>query len=135
MDADGAYSDYNMQSHDNGLGWTRWQQEGDIATHPKLVLNGNKASNSISSRYLEDGSFFRLRNITIGYTLPKSLTDKLSMQSARVFVSADNIFTLSKFSGMDPEVRLESSAYELAGTYSTNYPVPMSITAGIDVKF
>lgn len=135
MDADGAYSDYNMQSHDNGLGWTRWEQEGDIATHPKLVLNGNKASNSISSRYLEDGSFFRLRNITIGYTLPKSLTDKLSMQSARVFVSADNIFTLTKFSGMDPEVRLESSAYELAGTYSTNYPVPMSITAGIDVKF
>ncbi len=135
MDGDGAYSDYNMQSHYNGLGWTRWTQEGDIATHPKLVLNGNKASNSISSRYLEDGSFFRLRNITLGYTLPKSVTDKLSMSSARVFISADNILTLTKFSGMDPEVRLESSAYELAGTYSTNYPVPMSITAGIDVKF
>ena len=135
MDGDGAYSDYNMQSHNNGLGWTRWEQEGDIATHPKLVLNGNKSSNSISSRFLEDGSFFRLRNITLGYEVPKSVTKRLSMSSARVFISADNILTLSKFSGMDPEVRLESSAYELAGTYSTNYPVPMSITAGIDVKF
>ena len=135
MDGDGAYSDYNMQSHDNGLGWVRWEQEGDIATHPKLVLNGNKSSNSISSRFLEDGSFFRLRNITLGYEVPKSIAKKLSMSSARVFISADNILTLSKFSGMDPEVRLESSAYELAGTYSTNYPVPMSITAGIDVKF
>lgn len=135
MDGDGAYSDYNMMSHDNGLGWSRWEQEGDIATHPKLILNGNKASNSISSRYLEDGSFFRLRNITLGYTLPQNVCEKLSMSSARVFISADNIFTLSKFSGMDPEVRLESSDYYLAGTYSTNYPVPMSISAGLDIKF
>ena len=135
MDGDGAYSDYNMQSINNGLGWSRWEQEGDVATHPKLVLNGNKSSNSISSRYLEDGSFFRLRNITLGYNVPKSITSKLSMSSARVFISADNILTLTKFSGMDPEVRLESSDYYLAGTYSTNYPVPMSVTAGIDVKF
>ena len=135
MDGDGAYSDYNMQSIDNGLGWTRWEQPGDQATHPKLVLNGNKSSNSISSRYLEDGSFFRLRNITLGYEVPKSVTDKLSMSSARVFISADNILTLTKFSGMDPEVRLESSNYYLAGTYSTNYPVPMSVTVGVDVKF
>ena len=135
MDGDGAYSDYNMQSINNGLGWTRWEQPGDQATHPKLVLNGNKSSNSISSRYLEDGSFFRLRNITLGYEVPKSVTDKLSMSSARVFISADNILTLTKFSGMDPEVRLESSNYYLAGTYSTNYPVPMSVTVGVDVKF
>ena len=60
MDSDGQSQDYNMMSLNNGLGWSRWQKEGDIATHPKPVLNGNKSAHSVSSRYLEDGSFFRL---------------------------------------------------------------------------
>ena len=140
MDSDGAYTDYNQMSHDNGLGWIRWQKgdpdgTNDIATHPRLVLNGNKNSCKPSSRQLEDGSFFRLRNVTLSYDLPQSLIKKVKMSSARIFVSADNLWTLSKFSGMDPEVRLESSTWSLAGSYSNNYPVPMSISAGIDVKF
>lgn len=139
MDADGAYTDYNQMSIYNGLGWVRWDPDDedtwDIATHPKLVLNGNKSSNSISSRYLEDGSFFRLRNVTLAYDLPKNLLQTVKMSSARVYVSADNILTLSRFSGMDPEVRLEGSTYHLAGSYSMNYPVPMSVVLGIDVKF
>ncbi|MDY3979201.1 MAG: SusC/RagA family TonB-linked outer membrane protein [Tidjanibacter sp.] len=135
MDSDGAYTDYNMMSIDNGLGWSRWEEAGDVATHPKVMVNGNKSAHAISSRYLEDGSFFRLRNVTLSYTMPAKMAEKLSMKGARIFVSADNILTLSRFSGMDPEVRLEGSAWELAGTYSTNYPVPMSVTAGIDIKF
>lgn len=139
MDSDGAYTDYNQMSHNNGLGWVRWDPDDestwDSATHPKLVLNGNKNSNKPSSRQLEDGSFFRLRNVTLGYDLPKTLLDKARISSARVFVSADNLLTLTKFSGMDPEVRLERSTYYLAGSYSNNYPVPMSVSLGIDVKF
>lgn len=135
MDSDGAYNDYNMQSHKNGLGWTRWEYEGQEATHPKLKLQGNRDANSVSSRYLEDGSFFRLRNVTLAYDVPAAIVKKAGMSSVRVFVSADNILTLSKFSGMDPEVRLESSGYSLAGTYSENYPVPMSVSVGLDVKF
>ena len=139
MDSDGAYTDYNQMSHDNGLGWVRWDKDDEstwtTATHPKLVLNGNKNSCKPSSRQLEDGSFFRLRNVTLSYELPKTLINKIRMSSARVYVSADNIWTLSKFSGMDPEVRLEGSTYYLAGSYSNNYPVPMSISLGVDVKF
>ncbi len=139
MDSDGAYPDYNQMSHDNGLGWVIWDKDDDstwdIATHPKLVLNGNKNSNKPSSRQLEDGSFFRLRNVTLSYDLPAKLLNKAKMSSARVFLSGDNLFTLTKFSGMDPEVRLEGSQYYLAGSYSNNYPVPMSISLGIDVKF
>ena len=135
MDSDGAYPDYNQMSHDNGLGWTYWQKEGDIATHPKLVLNGNKNSNKPSSRQLEDGSFFRLRNVTLSYDLPGKLIEKIKMSGARVYVSADNLLTISKFSGMDPEVRLEGDQWHLAGSYNNNYPVPMSVTAGIDIKF
>lgn len=140
MDSDGAYTDYNQMSHDNGLGWIRWQKgdpdgTNDIATHPRLVLNGNKNSCKPSSRQLEDGSFFRLRNVTLSYDFPKSLIKHVKMSSARVFVSADNLLTISRFSGMDPEVRLEATSWSLAGSYSNNYPVPMSVSVGVDIKF
>ena len=139
MDSDGAYTDYNQMSHDNGLGWVRWDKDDestwDIATHPRLVLNGNKNSCKPSSRQLEDGSFFRLRNVTLSYDLPKKVIKHVGMSGARVYVSADNLLTLSKFSGMDPEVRLESSTWSLAGSYSNNYPVPMSVSLGVDIKF
>ncbi len=135
MDSDGAYTDYNMMSHDNGLGWSRWEKPGDIATHPKPALNGNKSAHAISSRYLEDGSFFRLKNVTLSYDFPKSWMSRIRFQGLRLYVSADNVATASRFSGMDPEVRLEGTDWELAGTYSTNYPVPMSIVGGIEITF
>ena len=136
MDSDGAYSNQNLMSHNNGLGWVRWTTEGQTnATHPKLENGAPKKPNSVSSRYLEDGSFFRLRNVTLSYDVPATVTNKLGMASARVFVSADNVLTFTKFSGMDPEVRLETSGSTLAGTYAENYPVPMTVSVGVDVKF
>lgn len=135
MDSDGASTNYNMVSLDNGLGWSRWEEPGDVATHPKLTLNGNKAAQSVSSRYLEDGSFFRLRNVTLSYNIPESFAKKLRMKGARVYVSADNLFTLTRFSGADPEVSLESSSWELAGMYSMNYPVPRTFVGGIEITF
>lgn len=135
MDSDGVYTDYNQMSIDNGLGWSRWKEPGDIATHPKPVSGGNNNANSISSRYIEDGSFLRLKNVTLSYSLPKKVLAKMRMQDFRVFVSGDNLWTLSKFSGMDPEVRLESTQYELAGMYSMNYPVGRVITLGVNFKF
>ncbi|MBR5830758.1 MAG: SusC/RagA family TonB-linked outer membrane protein, partial [Tidjanibacter sp.] len=94
-----------------------------------------RKTNSISSRYLEDGSFFRLRNVTLAYDVPASVCKRVGMSGARVFLSADNLLTLSKFSGMDPEVNLETSGSTLAGTYAENYPVPMTVSLGVDVKF
>lgn len=136
MDADGAYINQNMMSHDNGLGWVRWTYEGQTdATHPKLESGTMRKTNSISSRYLEDGSFFRLRNVTLAYDVPASVCKRVGMSGARVFLSADNLLTLSKFSGMDPEVNLETSGSTLAGTYAENYPVPMTVSLGVDVKF
>jgi TonB-linked SusC/RagA family outer membrane protein len=135
MDADGAYTGLNQMSINNGLGWKRWQKEGDVATHPALVAARSDGSNSMSSRYLEDGSFFRLRNVTLSYSLPDSFLKNIKMEGARIYVSGDNILTLSRFSGMDPEVRLDSDTYHHAGMYSHNYPVPLSVVLGIDVKF
>ena len=135
MDADGAYTGLNQMSINNGLGWKRWKKEGDKATHPGLVAARSDGSNGTSSRYLEDGSFFRLRNVTLSYNLPESLLKNIKMEGARVYVSGDNLFTASRFSGMDPEIRLDGDTYHHAGLYSSNYPVPLSVVMGIDIKF
>ena len=140
MDTDGAQQQFNQQSLNNGLGWVRWL-EGDpngtnaIATHPQAKKGGNNGAHNLSSRYLEDGSFFRLRNVTLSYDLPKNLISKIKMSGARIYVSADNLFTYTRFSGMDPEVNLEVGAYSLPGMYADIYPVPMSVVMGIDIKF
>lgn len=135
MDSDGAYTNLNQMSIDNGLGWSRWSEPGDIATHPLPIGGRTDSSNKVSSRFLEDGSFFRLRNVTLSYQLPESVIQKCRMSSARAYLSCDNILTLSRFSGMDPEVRLDADTYHHAGLYSENYPVPLSIALGLEVKF
>lgn len=129
MDSDGAYTDYNMMSHDNGLGWTRWEKPGDIATHPQPKMNGNNDAHQTSSRYLEDGSFFRLKNVTLAYDFPQAWMKKARIQGLKVYVSGDNLATFSKFSGMDPEIDTED------GVYDTNYPVPMTVVGGIQITF
>ena len=136
-DADGAYLGYNQLSiTDSPLGWKRWTAEDpNGATHPKATLNGNKNANQISSRYLEDGSYFRIKNLTVGYDFPTKLISKAHMTKCRIYFTADNLWTASKFSGMDPEITLEKSTYSLAGFYSENYPVGRSFMGGLEISF
>ena len=135
-DADGAYVGYNQMSIKNSVqGWSRWEKAGDVATHPKAMLNGNKNSNAISSRYLEDGSYFRIKNLTVGYDFPTKLIKKAYMTRCRIYFSADNLFTATKFSGMDPEITLTTSTYDLAGMYSNTYPVGRTFQGGVEISF
>ena len=138
IDSDGSYIDYNMMSIDNGLGWVRWDPDDEsthaIATHPRPKQNGNKKSNSVSTRYLEDGSFLRLQNITLAYNINKPIF-KGFVKGGRIYFTADNVLTFTKFSGADPEVNLEGTSWSLAGMFSDNYPVPRSFVFGIDLKF
>lgn len=127
FDADGAYPTYNSMVLQDG--WSRWEKEGDIATHPKAVLNGNLASNKTSSRYLEDGSYLRLRNINLSYDLPVALAGKLRAENVRVYVSGDNLWTWTNFSGMDPEVDLST------GSSVTRYPISKKLMLGVNIDF
>ncbi|MCJ8165685.1 TonB-dependent receptor [Pontibacter sp. E15-1] len=127
FDADGAYPTYNSMVLQDG--WSRWEKEGDVATHPKAVLNGNRASNKTSSRYLEDGSYLRLRNITLSYSLPEAVAGRLRSEGIRVFVSGDNLWTWTDFSGIDPEVDLTS------GYSSTRYPGSKKLMFGVNIDF
>jgi len=136
MDNDGRQAQYNQMSFDNGLGWSRWEKPGDNATHPLPVYGGNKNSTNPSSRFLENGSYLRIRNVNIGYNLPKNILSPLRMTGARVFVSADNLFTFTKFSGADPETSLTSSGISsVAGNINFMYPVNRTFSFGVELKF
>lgn len=125
-DADGAYPTFNQQKLQSG--WNRWEEPGDEATHPELVYGGNNNSNKPSSRYLEDGSYLRLRNLRLGYSIPENILEKLKLKSAEVFFSTDNLFTITDFSGTDPEV---GGDY----TFDNTYPISKHFMFGINLSF
>jgi TonB-linked SusC/RagA family outer membrane protein len=127
FDNDGVYEKYNSMVL--APGWNRWEKAGDIATHPKPYFGGNKSSNATSTRYLEDGSYIRLRNVTIGYDLPVSVINRIKLNRARLYVSGDNLWTGTNFSGPDPEVVLSS------GTSSFRYPISRKILFGVNLSF
>ena len=129
LDSDGAYADYNSMKLKSG--WKRWEKEGDIATHPKAINGGNKNSNKSSSRYLEKGNYFSLRNLSLGYSIPEKLCGKLGLQWVNVSCSADNLFTLTPFSGVSPQLS-DSSTDGYAGTI---YPLSRRIVFGLNVSF
>jgi hypothetical protein len=122
-------------------GKLRWQKQGDIATEPKAVYGGNNNSNLESSRFLEDGSYVRLRNIMIGYDLPEAFLRSIKISNARIYLSGDNLLTLTKFSGMDPEVGVRRNA-ELNGDGGNNfqqdsqkYPISKKFLLGLSIGF
>ena len=128
FDSDGAYETVNMMVLPDG--WNRWEKPGDVATHPRPVFGGNLNSQRLSSRYLEDGSYIRLRNIKLAYELPAGFLSKIKIQSARVFISGDNLWTGTKFSGMDPE-----ASYGLGGgSQYARYPISKRVLFGVNIE-
>ncbi|MET0300623.1 MAG: SusC/RagA family TonB-linked outer membrane protein [Flavitalea sp.] len=127
FDNDGVYEKYNSMVLPSN--WTRWEKPGDIATHPKPYFGGNKSSNQTSTRYLEDGSYVRLRNVTVGYDLPVNFINRVKLSRARIYLSGDNLWTGTKFTGPDPEVVLSS------GTSSFRYPLSRKLLVGVNLSF
>jgi len=138
FDSDGAYPYYNQMVLQDG--WSRWTPENPDATHPRLVYNGGTNSNKTSSRYLEDASFLRMRNITFGYRAPQKFAQKLRVKSIDAYVSGDNLWTATEFSGVDPESALypavrKSGNDNVAGDATSSYPAPKRFTIGVNVSF
>jgi len=133
FDNDGAYIAYNSMKLIDG--WSRWEKEGDIATHPKAVANGNKLSNNVSSRFLEDGSYLRLRNASFSWEVPQSFVRKVKLSSIRLFVTGDNLLTWTNYSGMDPEVSIVGDSWIRPGTGDFKYPISRQVLFGVDVTF
>jgi TonB-linked SusC/RagA family outer membrane protein len=103
----------------------RWQKPGDITDVPKMLLNRDI---NVSTRYLYDGSYIRLRNITLSYDLPEKWITKIGLTGLRIFAQGQNLLTITKYPGQDPEVNYTGEAF-----YS--YPAYKTWTLGLDVKF
>ena len=112
----------------------RWQKPGDItdvpAVNAEYILIGTQA-NSHSSRFLMNGDYVKLRNITLGYTLPSSLTEKFYVSRLRVYVQADNLYTWGnkKYRGFDP------ASVGANGVQWWNFPQPRNVVFGVNVSF
>jgi TonB-linked SusC/RagA family outer membrane protein len=131
-DNDGAYPTFNSVSLSSGPNWNRWEKPGDIATHPQAIWGGNNNSNQASTRYLEDGSYFRLVNVQLSYDLPARWLKKLKLSTGQVYVSGENLFTLTKFSGADIEVGVGSDN-GISGL--DVYPSARRVIFGINLSF
>ncbi|MDP4269328.1 MAG: hypothetical protein Q8909_04285, partial [Bacteroidota bacterium] len=90
---------------------------------------------NLSSRYLDNGSFVRLKSASLSYNLPKSITRKAGISNVKVYVSGTNLITLTKYRGLDPEVSSQSSNQNTAGYDWATAPQPRTITTGINVTF
>ncbi len=107
----------------------RWTTDNPDSDIPRVRANGMQL---YSSRVVEDGSYLRLSNISLGYTLPETLSTKWKLQSVRVFASLNNIYTLTSYSGTDPEVSTRNSVLTPGFDWSA-YPRTTGFTIGINV--
>ena len=96
------------------------------------------AANESNSGYIEDGSFLRMQTLTLGYTLPKSILDKIKFEKIRIYGQVSNVFTLTGYSGLDPQVRTDSdgrSNDRNMGTDFGSYGMPRQFILGVNVTF
>lgn len=133
VDSDGANVGINLMNLQED--WNRWENPGDVATHPVLSRGGSNGAHQTSSRYIESGDYLRLRNISLSYSLPEKVTSRLKLGSARFSISADNLKTFSNFSGMDPDVGFSVQAFSLPGLSYLKYPISRQYTFGFQVEF
>ena len=102
-----------------------WSVDNPTSDIPALTLSDNNNEKRVSSYWVENGSYLKLRTIQLGYNFPQSIASKLSMQRLRMYVSAQNLFTIksSSFTGLDPE------------NPNYGYPIPLNLTFGLNVTF
>lgn len=111
----------------------RWTGEGTSDWYPRISHSDPNQNNRISDRFVEDGSFLRVKNVQLGYTLPESVMQRLQIGKCRVYVAASNLFTFTKYSGLDPEVGTRGTLE--IGIDRGFYPAARSFMAGVNVNF
>jgi len=109
--------------------WTPTHQDTSVPS----FAGTNKSEKLQSNRWLEDGSYLRLKNIMLGYNLPTSLLGGAKISAARIYVSGVNLVTVIKYSGFDPEARTGVDTF--GGIDLASYPAQKSYTVGLNVTF
>lgn len=113
----------------------RWTPDNTASNEPRMTNENRNNNMRFSDRYVEDGSFVKLRNIQIGYTIPASVLSKARLRSVRIYISADNLWRTTKYKGYDPEFgSLYGSPYYY-GVDMATYPQAKTIIGGVNLTF
>lgn len=107
----------------------RWQKPGDVTDIPRV------GDTYKSSRFIENGSFMRIKNVTLGYNFPSAWISKAKIKSARVYITGQNLYTFTSYSGMDPEVNYYGNSNIIMGTDFFTYPQSRAFLFGLNVGF
>ena len=103
----------------------RWQKPGDVTDVPRVEINGKTV---VTDRYLINASYFAIKNITLGYTIPRKVTNLVGIESVRVFSSVDNLALFTHLQGMDPQ-------YNFSGGTDYTYTPNKTFTVGVEINF
>lgn len=110
----------------------RWHGEGTSNTMPRFSWSNNNDNWRTSDLYVHDGSYARIKNIQLGYTLPSNLTQKFFVQKLRFYVSAENLLTMTSYKGLDPELNGDERSNGIDRGY---YPQARTFTVGVNLNF
>lgn len=122
------FATYNWEKHVVD----RWTADRPSLTEPRISSGGHNFR--VSDRFLEDGSFLRLRSITLGYSLPINLLSKAKVEKLRLYVTGTNVWTSQEYSGYSPEFPNGGNAYEVGFDFG-GYPISKSWVGGIEIQF
>lgn len=114
----------------------RWTPTNPSNTYSRATYNDDAIGSGVpSSAWIEDGSFLKLKNLTIGYTLPTALLSKIAITKLRVYFSTQNLFTITKYTGLDPEIGIQGGNPTQNGIDNGTYPSSRFYTMGLNVTF
>lgn len=137
-----ASKDYSNGVNVNGT--TVWHWYDDVTnvyvtnpntSTPRATINDPNDNDRVSDRYIEDGSYVRLKNITLGYTFPKRLISKWGIENLRLYANLQNLVTITGYSGYDPEIGVSTSSANVMGLDNGRYPSPTVYSFGLNVTF
>lgn len=128
---------------DRGDGQLVWNWYDDITnvriahagSLPRASIMDPNDNDRISDRYIEDGSYIRLKNITLGYTFPKKMVSKIGLESLRLQVNIQNLLTITGYDGYDPEIGASTASNNVMGLDNGRYPSPTTYSFGLNVSF
>jgi len=112
----------------------RWRQPGDITRIPRASF-GTTDNSRISTRFIEDASYIRFKAITLGYKLPSTISQKLNISEIKFYATGENLFTITNYSGLDPEVNAFGASNTVRGIDFGTYPQTRNILFGASFKF
>lgn len=129
IETEGMYSSRNQSTEV----LNRWREPGDVTSMPRALLGTQNVK--ASSRWVEDGSYLRVKNVTLSYDFERTLLKKIYLNKLQVYASAQNLLTLTKYKGFDPEVNQYGNSATVQGIDWGTYPQVRTFVFGLNVEF